>query len=170
MRARIRYLSVRYVSALVSMFLLGSAPAVVADEAADRAAIESSAQAWIKAFNTRAVDGLVALATDDVLVLDGNAPSSGLARARDVWKHAAALAQGPTTSTTKEISIAGDVAWRVGLLTYPLANGEAGHGQSLEIWKRVNGGWKIHRQMSSSILAQSIRPAPSLPVLDAPAH
>lgn len=160
-----------HLSAAVLVLLLGSSSAVLADEAADRAAIELSAQAWIKAFNTRDVDKLVSLATDDVVVLDGSAPSVGARKpARDVWKQASVLAQGPTTSTTKEIAIAGDVAWRVGVLAYQLANGEMGHGQSLEIWKRVSGGWKIHRQMSSSILAQSLRPAPSLPVLDTPTH
>jgi hypothetical protein len=44
-------------------------------------------------------------------------------------------------------------------------------GQSLEIWKRVNGAWKIHRHMSSSILAQPKllpRPLPPEPMLDKP--
>ena len=112
--------------------LLGISPLALADEAADRVALEAAAQAWIKAFNARDVDALAA---------------------------------------TKEAVIAGDVAWRIGALAHKLPNGVVNHGQSLEIWKRVNGEWKIHRQMSSTILAQPkllSRPVPSDPVLDTP--
>jgi hypothetical protein len=70
--------------------------------------------------------------------------------------------------------IHGDVAWRIGALTHKLPNGEVvGHGQSLEIWKRVRGDWKLHRQMPSSILPQPKlrpRPIPSEPVLDKPGN
>jgi hypothetical protein len=78
------------------------------------------------------------------------------------------------TNATKEWVIAGDVAWRIGVLTHNLPRGNiVSRGQSLEIWKRVKGEWKMHRQMSTSILAQPKllpRPLPPEPVLDAPGN
>jgi len=152
--------------------LLGISPLTLADEAADRGALEAAAQAWIKAFNARDVDALAALATDNVVLMDPNvAPVSGQKAAREAWGKALANAKYQLTTATKEAVIAGDVAWRIGALAHTLPNGVVNHGQSLEIWKRVNGEWKIHRQMSSTILAQPkllSRPLPSDPVLDTP--
>jgi len=65
-----------------------------------------------------------------------------------------------------------DIAWRTAVVTNKLPNGEvAARGQSLEIWKRVNGEWRLHRQMSANILTlPRLRPGPppSRPALDAP--
>lgn len=153
-------------------FLLGVSPLVLATEASDRAALEAAAQAWIKAFNARDAEALVALTTEDVVLLDADVPPiSGRKAARAAWQQALGAAQGQVASATKEIVITGDVAWRIGAFAHKLPNGDAAsRGQSLEIWKRMNGQWKIQRQMSSSILAQPkllTRP-PSEPILDAP--
>jgi ketosteroid isomerase-like protein len=153
--------------------LLGISPLALADEAADRAALEGAAQAWIKAFNARDDDALAALTTEDVVLLDPSvAPVSGREAARHAWQQALSAARGQVTTATKEAVIAGDIAWRIAALAHKLPNSDvASRGQSLEIWKRVRGEWKIHRQMSSSILAQPRllpRPLPSEPVLDTP--
>jgi ketosteroid isomerase-like protein len=153
--------------------LLGISPIALGDEAADRAALEAATQAWIKAFNARDADALAALTTEDVVLLDPTLPPvSGREAARGAWQQALGAAKGQVTNATKEAVIAGDVAWRIGALAHKLPNGEVvSRGQSLEIWKRVNGQWKIHRQMSSTILAQPKllpRPIPSEPVLDTP--
>jgi ketosteroid isomerase-like protein len=150
-------------------------PMVLADDAADRAALEAAAQAWTKAFNARNPDALVALATEDIVLLDPGLPAvSGRAAAREAWAQALRAAQSQVTSATKETVIAGPVAWRIGSFTHRLPNGDtAGTGQSLEIWKRVNGQWKLHRQMSSTLLAQPrllMLPRPSEPVLDKPSN
>lgn len=144
--------------------VLGAASPALATESTDRAAIETAAQAWTKAFNTRDANALLALATEDLIVLDANNPPLSGARARDAWKKALGKAQGQVTNVSKEIVIAGDVAWRIAAL------GNANRqGQVLEIWRRVGGGWKIHRQMSSNVLTQpNLLPAPTEPVLDRP--
>lgn len=154
------------------LLLLGFAPVVLAGEAADRAAIEAAAQAFSKAFNARDADAMTALTTEDVVLLDPEvAPISGQKAARAAWQKAVGAAQARLETATKEIAISGDVAWRIGALTHRLPSGEiAAHGQSLEIWRRENGAWKMHRQMSSTILArpQLVHPVPSQPVLDKP--
>jgi ketosteroid isomerase-like protein len=145
---------------------VGIAPVALATESADRAAIEAAAQAWTKAFNARDTNALLAVASDDLVLLDGSsAPMSG-PRARDAWKKALGSGQGQLTNVSKEIVIAGDVAWRIAAL-----KDAARQGQALEIWKRVGGEWKIQRQMSSNLLNPSnLLPTPTEPVLDRPAN
>ena len=168
------HIPIRRLLAATLWVLLGLSPMALADEAADRAALEAATQAWIKAFNARDVDALVALATPDVVLLDSNVPPvSGRQAARASWARALVAASGEVTSATKEAVIAGDVAWRIGAFAHKAPNGTvASRGQSLEIWKRVNGAWKMHRQMSSSLLAQpGVQPRiPSEPVLDKPVN
>ena len=154
--------------------LLSVAPVVVANEASDRASLEAAAQAWIKAFNAHDVDALAARVTSDVVLLDaaGSSPVSGSTAARDLWARAMP-AEGQVTSTTKEAVIAGNVAWRIGAFASKQPNGTlTSRGQSLEIWKRTNGEWKLHRQMSSNLLAPSgLSPGlPAQPVYDKPTN
>lgn len=150
---------------------LGIAAMAGADPAADRSAIEAAAQAWTKAFNSRDADALLALSTEAVVLMDPTLPPVTGGAAAQAWRRALGAAQGQVTTATKEIVIAGDFAWRIGAFTHKLPGNTLSHGQSLEIWQRVNGAWKIHRQMSSSLLAQpKVLPPPSEPVLDGPAH
>jgi ketosteroid isomerase-like protein len=148
--------------AIAGLALIGVAPLALATESADRAAIEAAAQAWAKAFNARDPNALLALASEDLIVLDANNPPMTGARAREALKKALGAAQGQLTSTSKEIVITGDMAWRIAAF---------GQGQALEIWRRVGGQWRLHRQMSANVLTQpKLLPAPTEPVLDRPAN
>jgi ketosteroid isomerase-like protein len=147
---------------LLAIAWVGFAPLALATESSDRVAIEAAAQAWAKAFNARDPNALLAVATEDLIVLDANGPPMSGARAREAWKKALGASPGKIVSVSKEIVVAGDVAWRIAAL---------GQGQALEIWKRVGGEWKIHRQMSSNVLARSnLLPVPTEPVLDRPTN
>jgi ketosteroid isomerase-like protein len=151
----------------LSLFLALGASLALADDAADRQAIESAAQQWTQAFNSPDAAALAALSTSDVLVLDdGNGPS----QATQAWLRASALTQGGIKTSSKEIVVSGNTAWRVATVTYKRSGSEWHQGQSLEIWKRTPSGWKLHRQMSSNILEQTLRPSPSEPVLDKPTN
>lgn len=155
-------MSIARVLAIAWFAVIGIAPLAVASESTDRAAIEAAAQAWVKAFNARDTNALLAVATEDLVLIDANGPPVSGARARESWKRAMGTSQGRLTSVTKEIVIAGDVAWRIAALK---------RGQALEIWQRVDGTWKIHRQMSSNLLTHSnVLPPPSEPVLDRPTN
>lgn len=138
-----------------------------ADEAADRAAIEAAAQAWMHAFNARDAAKLTDLMTADVVILDPNvAPLSG---AKAVLQTLRLAPQTRALSTTKEIEIAGDVAWRIASIAHKEPTGATTYDQSLEVWQRAQGKWKLHRQMSSGLLTPSKlfrRPVPSEPRLD----
>jgi ketosteroid isomerase-like protein len=166
------HLYIRHLLAITALLLLCISPLAIANDAADRAALEAAVQAWSKAFNARDTDALATLATPDIVLMDSNAARvSGREAARGAFRQAFA-ATGQIATTTKETVIVGDVAWRIGALARKLPSGDVeSRGQSLEIWKRVNGHWQLHRQMSSNLLAQSQllpRPPLSEPVLDKP--
>jgi ketosteroid isomerase-like protein len=159
------------------LFLLGLSQCAHADDAADRRAIEAAAQSWTKAFNARNADQLLELATDDIVLMGAQAPPiSGRQAAREQLARAVGTAKGQLSNATKEIVTDGDVAWRIAALAHELPGREAkspaeSRGQALEIWKRVQGEWRLHRQMSSGLLARpnfGRRPDPSEPVLDKP--
>jgi ketosteroid isomerase-like protein len=162
----------RCLLAAIFALILGRSPILVAGDLADQGAIESAAQDWIQAFNARDLERLLALMTDDVVLADPDLPpASGKEAARKALERTLRAARGPITSTTKEIVVVGDVAWRLGALTQNLPSDIVHRGQVLEIWKRVGDKWCIHRQMASTILAPPKilpRPLPSEPVLDKP--
>ena len=152
------------------LMLLSFSSAVIAD---DRVALEAAAQAWTKAVNAGDANALLSLSTDDIVLLNGNdAPIRGSKAARDALLAAARRTTGQLTTATKEIAVAGDIAWRVGSFARQQPDGEVSHGQSLEIWQRVNTRWKLHRQMSSNLLAPPpiTRPPRNEPVLDTPSN
>ena len=155
----------------LTLLLFVACSTCIADEVADRRAIESSAQRWVSAFRAQSVTELAAVTTTDVLVLNDDArPVQGTLGASQAWTRAAAMTRETFVSTTKEIVVSGDVAWRVALLSYQQSGSEKHRGQALEIWKRSNGGWKLHRQMSSNIIEATLRSTPSEPVLDRPSN
>ena len=144
------------------------------DEPADRAALEAASQAWAVAFNARDADGMAALATPDVVSMEANAaPAAGRDAVRAAWLQAACTARSRMTIVTKEIVVAGGIAWKISAVTRAQPGGAVvGRGHLLEIWQKGDGRWKIHRQLSSGELAGrprlQPRPVPSEPVLDKP--
>jgi ketosteroid isomerase-like protein len=157
---------------LLSLLAVSIAPTTLANDAADRAALEAAAQAWIKAFNARDTDALQALATDDVVLLDPNlAPVNGRKAVRAAWQRAFNVA-GQVSTATKEIVIVDTLAWRLSALARKQPNAEVIRSHSLEIWKRVGSNWKLHRQMAANILSPPQLPYPpiSQPVLDIPGN
>jgi ketosteroid isomerase-like protein len=155
------------------LLVLGACRCAMAAEAADRQALEAAVQAWTEAFNARNADGMLALTTENVVLMGPDVPPvSGRRAARAHLARAVGTAKGQLTNVTKEIVTAGDFAWRIATLTHEPPRRELrSAGQALEIWKREPGGWRLHRQMSSGLLAQpkfGRKPDPSEPVLDQP--
>jgi uncharacterized protein (TIGR02246 family) len=161
-------------TALVISVLAGAAPVAVADEAADRAALAAASESWIAAINARDAGAMAALATEDVVLLNpDSSPVAGREKVRKAWEQSVAAAPAKITVTTKESVVAGDYAWTINAFTHELPNGVvASGGQSLQIWKRVDRRWKIHRETTPGVLAGArLRPGPppNEPVLDRPA-
>ncbi len=155
------------------LFVLAGSPVSFADERADARAIEAAAHAWIDALNARDTDEMVHLGTDDIVLMDATQPPIvGKEAARAAWHRSLPDSGTRVASTTKELEVDADIAWRIGALVHERTSGQViSRGQSLEIWKRVEGEWKLHRQMSSGLLARQSRlrrPLPTEPMLDAP--
>lgn len=147
--------------------LLSTGPLAHADALADRAAIEAAAQAWIKAFNARDSSALLALTNRGAAFLDPAAPAP--ASRQDMARTRTSPFELGTE--TGEISISGDIAWRVAVLSQKLNGDVVRRSAMMEIWKRDDGAWKLHRQMTSGLLVPPklfTRPDPSEPILDSP--
>ena len=137
----------------------------------ERVALEAATHRWITAVNAQDVDALTSTMTEDVELLDADAV---MATGRDAAIRALreVVTRGQLLATSREITIVNDLAWRVVGLTQTQKNGDVhARGQALEIWMRVKGEWKLHRQMAAGVFtpADSLtRPSTSEPVLDRP--
>lgn len=161
-------LSIRH-RALCAGWLAGGLLACAATPAKDpaRAALEASIARHEAAIAAGDVNALNATLTDDVELLDGGSSVAGRGRAARKL-----LASGAyrLRAASREIVIAGDLAWRIVGLTRSEKNGivEA-RGQALEIWKRIAGEWRLHRRLVADANMPDIpltRPPADQPVLD----
>ena len=120
------------------------------------------------AVNAQDVATLNATMTEDVELSDNVATVRGRDPAIRALREAAK--DGTLSGVSFEITIANDVAWHEVGLTQTRRNGVVqGRGLALEIWKRVNGKWQLHRRMATGAPEiQVTRPSTKEPVLDRP--
>ena len=138
----------------------------------ERQTLEAAIHRWVAAVNAQDVAGLTSTMTGDVELLDAGATVKGREAAiralREVARH------GQLIANTVEVSITDDLAWHVVALAQRQENGDVhAGGQALEIWRRVNGEWKLHRRMAAGVgRAESplTRPPSKDPVLDRPGN
>jgi len=147
--------------------LLACAKAPAAQDP-DRVAFEAAIHRWVTAVNAQDVDTLTRTMTEDVELLDENVAVTG--RNAAIRALGEVLTRGQLVATSREITIANDVAWHVvGFAQIEKSGDVHARGQALEIWKRVKGEWKLHRQMAAGVISPAhslTRPSPSEPVLD----
>jgi ketosteroid isomerase-like protein len=148
--------------------LLASTCTLAADSG--RVALEAAMQRWTAAVNAQDADALNATMTEDVELMDDTATVTGRAAAIRALRQVAM--RGQLVATSREITIANNFAWRMGGLTQTQGSGDVhALGQTLEIWERVKGNWKLRRQMAVGLIAPKdllSRPSPGEPVLDRP--
>lgn len=136
----------------------------------DRVALEAAIHRWTTAVNERDVGALNATMTGDVELLDTMTTVTGREAAIRTLREVAT--RGRLVATTREITIANDVAWHVVGFTQTQKNGDVhARGQALEIWRRVKGAWQLHRQMAAGVITPTVlltRPSENEPVLDRP--
>ena len=139
-----------------------------AAQGADQVALQTAIHRWMTAVNARDVATLTATMTEDVELSDNVATVRGREAAISALHDA--VKDGPLGGVTFDITIANDVAWHeIGLTQDQKGGIVQGHGLALEIWKRVNGEWKLHRRMATGAPEVSLtRPSLNEPVLDSP--
>lgn len=133
----------------------------------DRVALEAAIHRWMTAVNAQDVATLSATMTEDVELLDHSVTVKGRDAAIRALREAAA--RGRLVATTREITIAHDVAWHVVGLAQNQKDVVHARGQALEVWRRVNGKWQLHRRMAAQPLSSEVsltRPSTKEPVLD----
>jgi ketosteroid isomerase-like protein len=155
---------------LAGLLLSGVFACAVPAADSERAALEAAMQRWMTAINSQDEAMLSVGMTEDVELFDGIATATGADAAVRALREMAA--RGKLVATVREITIAGDVAWRViGIAQIEKSGVVHARGQALEIWKRVAGEWKLHRQMSARPGMPEdplTRPSTTEPVLDRP--
>jgi uncharacterized protein (TIGR02246 family) len=130
------------------------APAPV-DTSAEEAALKEATQTWLKAYNAGDADTIVALYTDDAVLMPPHAQvANGKAAIREfIAKDAAAartagvkLVPGPATA-----GVNGDIGWESGSYTVTDASGQSvDSGSYLSMSRKVNGKWLYVRDTYNS--------------------
>lgn len=157
---------VTVLAALLVSGLLACSVAPAADSGRD--ALEAAIRRWVAAVNAQDAAALAATMTEDVELVDSSSTLTGRQEAIRALREVAAL--GKLVATSREITVSHDVGWHVVGLAQARKNGDVqALGQALEIWKRVNGEWKLHRRTATGTVgpgAGLTRPSKDEPVLD----
>ena len=123
----------------------------VEDHRADLAAIRRAAPDWEVAYNDKDADRVAALYTEDALLLPpGAAAVNGRTAIREFFANDIATRWTMISVQPLTTEVAGDWAWRAG--TWSI---EGVNGRFLEIWRRTDDGWKIHRDIWNADTAPS---------------
>jgi ketosteroid isomerase-like protein len=119
---------------------------------ADEAAIRAGTVLWTDAYNAGEVDKIVALYTEDAVVMPSNAAAlNGRAAIKDFLTKdiAAAKAAGLTAKDgVGDVGISGDLAWHAGSSSViDASGGTVENGKYIEVWRRINDQWLMVRDI-----------------------
>jgi uncharacterized protein (TIGR02246 family) len=141
---------------LVALALALPLPVLAQSGEADlRAQTEKMDRAWEKAYNAGDAAALTALYTKDAKVMaPGAEMASGTSAIQKLF--AADVAQGvKNTLTLGDVVGFGDYALETGTFVATSAEGKhLDHGSFMTLLKKVDGGWKIHRDTWNSSMPQ----------------
>ncbi|MCK5712894.1 MAG: SgcJ/EcaC family oxidoreductase [Hyphomicrobiaceae bacterium] len=131
--------------------------------AADKRALEAGAAAWMEAFNTRNADALASLYAEDAVLLPPNEPAVfGRDAIRATNRELLAEEGLGMELEDLEVKIVGDLGYKAGRYRmYSKDGGLLDRGKYIEIWKKTNGTWLIHRDMWNSSVAAPAESEPA---------
>jgi ketosteroid isomerase-like protein len=162
-----RFAGIRY---LVASLIVCGPSIAIGDQAADRVALDAAIQAWQAAFVAYDADAMAALMTDDFVLVTASATAvRGREAALKVWRQLNPRDVVRISVTSEETVMDCDIAYVMGSFAHALPSGRVlRHGVFMDIWKRVDGDWRIHRHLfSDSAGAAQKYPVP-VPVQDEP--
>jgi uncharacterized protein (TIGR02246 family) len=143
------------VGAVIAFTACAPATPPAVDTAADEAALKEATRTWLEAYNAGDVQKIVALYTEDAVLMPPHAPAANghaAIRAHLTTDTAGAKAAGiklvPGTSTA---GVAGDTGWESGTYTATNASGATvDSGNYLSVSHKSNGKWLYYRDMYTS--------------------
>jgi len=143
-----------FVVGLVALALALPLPALA--QGADlRAEAEKMDQAWQKAYNAGDAAALTALYTKDAKVMAPGAEAASGTKAIQALFEADVAQKVKNTLTQEDVVGFGDYALETGKYVATSADGKhVDHGSFMTLLKKVDGGWKIHRDTWNSSMPQ----------------
>src|SRR5688572_11684708 len=138
------------VAAAVASIGIGSLRGGAEPQAGVRAAIEAANKKhFIDAAPKADTALLAAVYTEDAIAYPANsAPIKGRAALQAMWKSVFEMGIAGFELNTEEVESSGDMAWETGNYVMKLKDGNvADKGKYVVIWKRINGEWKLHRDI-----------------------
>jgi len=143
-----------FVVGLVAMALALPLPAL-AQGADVRAEAEKMDQAWQKAYNAGDAAALTALYTKDAKVMAPGAEAASGTKAIQALFEADVAQKVKNTLTQEDVVGFGDYVLETGKYVATSADGKhVDHGSFMTLLKKVDGGWKIHRDTWNSSMPQ----------------
>ena len=115
--------------------------------------VKEATMAWQAAWNAGNGAGIAALYVEDAVILPpGGDAVQGTEAIAAFWQAAIDASPGTTVAlATTELHNLGDVAVEVGSFVNTAADGShADHGKYLVLWKRIDGEWKLVRDIWNS--------------------
>ena len=132
--------------------------------AAAEATIRAGTATWNEACNAGEVDKIVALYTDDTVVMPPNVPTIVGREALKAYlakDMAAARAAGLVAKDgVSSVGVSGDLAWHAGSSSVVDASGKTVEtGSYVEVWRRTNGQWLMVRDIWNDDAPPTAAPA-----------
>jgi uncharacterized protein (TIGR02246 family) len=126
-------------------------------DSSDIAVLEAGAALFMEAFNTEDADTLAALFTEDGVMLPPNAPAIfGRDAIRASNREAFETVDHAIELEDLEIKVEGDLGYKAGRYRVRSEDNQLiDRGKYIEIWRKVDGQWKIHRDIWNSSMPKS---------------
>ena len=147
--------SLAVVAVLFTLAACAPAAPPVVDTAADEATFKAGTAAWLTAYNAGDVESIIAMYTEDAVVMPPNAPATRgpvALRAYLTTETAAAKTAGvKLVDGESGAGVSGDLGWHTGSYTVVDAAGATvDSGSYMEVWRRADGKWQIFRDIWNS--------------------
>ena len=113
-----------------------------------RTAVEAANRAFIAAFLRGDAAAVAALYTEDAKVIaPGSDVASGRVAIRALWQKVIDGGVKDLTLSTGTVESAGDLAYEDGTVKLVGKDGQTTVGRYVVVWKRIDGAWKLHRDI-----------------------
>ena len=142
----------RSVMPILCAALLALPSATLGQASPDEQAIVELIAAWEAAFNAGDGAGIAALHADDAMLLPpGSEAVEGRAAIEAFWQSTIEELGVQVALTTSELESHMATAIEVGSYVFTSADGShVDHGKYVVLWKKVDGDWKLHRDIWNS--------------------